>query len=133
MARDFVTVSIPPGGYSRANNKFLVKFPYVNVYGGNVSSKGESVEVSELPGTPPRGPHAYTALQVGGGHIRVCRALMEKYRADARHALMRRSYVWTGREWRPRATPTEGDTATVGSESQGSGETKLSEKENCAP
>ena len=67
VARDFVTVSIPPGGYSRANNKFLVKFPYVNVYGGNVSSKGESVEVSELPGTPPRGPHAYTALQVGGG------------------------------------------------------------------
>ena len=67
VARDFVTVSVPPGGYSRANSKFIVKFPYVNVNGGNISNKGESVEVSELPLMPPRGPHAYTALQFGGG------------------------------------------------------------------
>ena len=65
VARDFVIVSVPPGGYSRANNKFNVKFPYVNVHKGNISSQGGSIEVSELPSTPPRGPHSYTALEFG--------------------------------------------------------------------
>lgn len=62
VARDFVTVSVPPGGYSKANKKFLVKFPYVNVNSGTIATKGESVEVTELPLNPPRGPHAYTAI-----------------------------------------------------------------------
>ena len=66
--------------------------------------------------------------------IRVCRALVEKYRADARHALMRDSYRWTGREWRPRAPPTvPSDSRGDGGRPQGSDEMKLSEKENCAP
>lgn len=69
VSRDFVTVSVPPGGYSRVNNKFHIKFPYVDLATGATSIKGDCKVVSELPTSHQKGPHGYVCLGDGQGPV----------------------------------------------------------------
>jgi ribonuclease Z len=68
VGRDFVTVSVPQGGYSRGNDKFLIKFPYVDLATGATNLKGESKHVTELPPRPEKGPHGYVCLGDNNKH-----------------------------------------------------------------
>ena len=62
VSRDFVTVSVPPGGYSRNNNKFNIRFPYVDLSTGATNIKGDCKVVTELPNSHQKGPHGYVCL-----------------------------------------------------------------------
>ena len=65
VSRDFVTVSVPPGGYSKSNDKFHIKFPYVDLATGATNIKGDCKVVTELPTNHQKGPHGYVCLGPG--------------------------------------------------------------------